>query len=266
MLRIALRSTAPRPGRSRGLPERRAELVGRDRRRADLRDPDAGSVVRERRRLLERAAGPEDERARRQHRVARAGYVEHLAGHGRELLDAAAALEERHPLLAARHEDRVRVPARQQALAGGAQGRAVADLDARGLRRLLAVRLHERGPAIVREVRALRVDDPDERLAFACRRERVQEIGTDRTLRVIRHDDDVEPPAMPEDEVADASRARAVGSARGLAVETDDLLLVRDDAGLFDRRSVARDDHAGRVRADRAERLDEAAPRPVVAD
>src|SRR5207249_4800692 len=98
-------------------PDVVCELFGGDRRGADLSDDDTRRVVGEQRGLLERAARAECQGAGREHRVARAGHVEDLTRHGRELLDDHAArppLEERHPLLAARDEHGARLPSLQQ--------------------------------------------------------------------------------------------------------------------------------------------------------
>src|SRR5262249_33238822 len=135
-----------------------SQFVGADRGGADLADDDAGGVVGEDGGFLEGAAGAEGQGAGREDRIPGAGDGEDLARDRREPSDHAAGLEERHALLAAGDEDGLGLPAVEETLAGGVEGRVVVDVDARGLTGLLAVRLHQRRAPVVREVCTLRVD------------------------------------------------------------------------------------------------------------
>ena len=71
---------------------------------------------------------------------------------------------------------------------------------------------------------------------------------------------------MPEHEVAHVPRTCSVGPDVGLAIETDHLLVVRDDARLLRRRAHPRHDDTPRVGPPRAQRRDEAVARRVTAD
>ncbi len=166
---------------------------------------------------------------------------------------------------ASRDEDGLGLPALEEARAGGAERGVVADLDARGLRRLGAVRLHERGAAVVGEVGALRIDDPGERRARVGLRERREQVRPDHALGVVRHHHHVAACAPAQHEVAYPARPRPVEHARRLVVEAHHLLLVRDDARLLRRARLVRDDDALGAGAERAQRGGERPPRRVVA-
>src|SRR5262249_7523613 len=197
---VMLRTPSPSPRSASA--QRRPELPGGHDGGSDLRDDDAGRMVREHRRLLRRPAGAEGERAGGDDGVARPRHVEDLAGDGRELLHDAAGFEERHALLAARDEDGAGFPALEEPLARLAQARAIADRDARCGRGLPEVRFHERRAPVVVEVLALRVDDPRERIPTVRVAERVQERRTDHALVVVGQHDDVEATAQREHLVA----------------------------------------------------------------
>src|SRR5207247_1311717 len=104
----------------------------------------------------------------------------------------AAPVERGHALPAPRDAAGLRRPALEEPPAGGRERGAVADVDARGLRRLGAIRLHERGAAVVGEVGALRIDDPDERRARVGLRERCEQLRPDHAFRVVGHHHHVE--------------------------------------------------------------------------
>src|SRR5262245_2852540 len=103
-----LRSYLARSERPRRV-HRGAQLGGGGGGRPAPPDDDARRLVREHGRLLERAAGTEREGAGREHGVAGAGHVEHLARDGGKLLHddpaSAAVLEERHPALTLRDQN-----------------------------------------------------------------------------------------------------------------------------------------------------------------
>ena len=85
------------------------------------------------------------QRERRDHGVAGAGDVEHLARGGRDVQRLAVALEQAHAVLAARDEHRAAVEPAQDLLARRAQVVLAADAHARGLLGLRLVGRHHRG-------------------------------------------------------------------------------------------------------------------------
>src|SRR5580692_5487046 len=70
---------------------------------ADLADGNACRMIRENSRLLDRRATGAGERQRCDHRIARAGNVEHFAGECWQMLRS-LPIEQRHPFFAARDQ------------------------------------------------------------------------------------------------------------------------------------------------------------------
>src|SRR5579885_1732308 len=268
MLRTALpgpaQSPGPRPGLARG-PDGREQLGRAHRGRADLPHHDPRGMVGEHGGFLEAAPRAETEGERRHHRVAGPGDIEHLARHGGEFLDCPARLKEREPALAPRHEHGARLPALEQPTAGGVERGRIGDVDASGRRGLFAVRLDQRGAAVVGEVAALGIDEPGKRLPAVHVGERVQELGVDRALAVIRHDEHVGRRAGTQHEVPQPPADGAIDG-RDFPIEADHLLVAGDDAGLLRGLAPRDHDHPVGARTARPKRGHEPPPRGVVAD
>jgi hypothetical protein len=97
--------------------QRMRELRAAHRRHADLTDDDAGAEIRERRGVGGREAGGDAGTEQGDDGIAGTGHVEHFASHGRERERLGSLLEQRHPLLAARHEQHIELELRAQRLA-----------------------------------------------------------------------------------------------------------------------------------------------------
>ena len=83
----------------------------RHRRRAGLRDHDAGREIRQHRAFVNAAAGCEARRKRRRHGIARARFVEHVDRARGNVMVRAVAFDHGHTFFAARHDQRAEVEA-----------------------------------------------------------------------------------------------------------------------------------------------------------
>src|SRR5262245_8259770 len=94
--------------------ERGEQFVGGDGGGADFADGDAGGMIGQHGGLGERTAGGERRHEGRDDRVPRAGDVVHLERDGGEMGEAPTLFEERHAVLAARHEECAELEAAQE--------------------------------------------------------------------------------------------------------------------------------------------------------
>ncbi len=149
-------------------------------------------------------------REQRDHRIARARDVEHLARLGRQRVRLAVG-EQRHALLAARHEQRFEIEIGAQ-LSPLRRSSASVGAAADDRLELAAVRRERERAAVALEVRALRVDEHRDARGSALR----DELGraAQRAFRVVRKHDDVRRAHELREAHAELGRAQARAIAR----------------------------------------------------
>ncbi len=223
--------------------QRELEFRAARRSGTQLGDDDSGRDVRQphgvRHVLARRDSGGE----RRDHRIAGAGDVEHLARLGGQVQGRFSRPQQAHALLAARDQQRIQMQIVDQARALADQRGVVRAGPDDGLEFAQVGRQH-RGAAIAREVVALGIDD-DRLLQGLALRDQRRHVHQ-RALRVIREHGDLHL-AQADGEPLDQPGAieRAFARVRLLEVEPDDLLVARQHAQLGDRRQPRRLDPVG---------------------
>src|SRR6185312_5809637 len=209
--------------------EAREELFAMHDRGPELADDDARRVVRDPHGRAQVGARGHHEREKADHGVARAAHVVDLAG-ARGLVPALARGEERHALLAPRHDERVELELGAQLLRTAREVLLVLPAP-RNLAEFDAVRREEGRAPVARVVPALRVDEHG--LAVAAREGDHLLHALEAALPVVGKHDRVG--AVHEPLVLVELRLEHLVAGRALEVDAQELLLLADDAQLHRR-------------------------------